>query len=683
MNSQTINQRDIPAIAKQLRKKVNALLLVYFLLIFGTIIFFLAVLAGAIFGAVFMISEEYFNFKIAALLLGLVIMAGVCVKVVLSPLLRMFDRHEQVGTEIKRKDYPELFSVIDEIVEKAGCRFPRRVYIYNECNAFVNCRSIWGHLFNTRKNLTIGLPLLYTLNKTELKAILSHEFGHFTQKSIAINSIANLSEFICAAIARSLEQIEKADADSYEAKAQWFAELATKIMAKQYHNVAPLNGILSRAQEFDADMFSYSIAGTEATISALSKVSYFSVRWEEFISILYSYMEDKRRPEDIYDCVKHFNEMGNDQGIVIDTGVILSEPLESVRLNVQLGDDTTTHPEMTDRCNAIRSQELVETAWDMAPALSYFTENTVRKQFNQIPDELAENRFPYSTTIFFKKDVTMTELDDLAQMRYNSFLQYFYSSGLFTSPEAWVEEDEEHPEYAPSPFTKSGALVLQKFGRDRQDLHTLDQIVDENSPQRTFFYFGKKYTGINVPIQEHRELTERSYAKAIELAKHCNYWLTKNTQGSPLEPYFNLMCASLATLSDLAGIQNYMETVDSIYHANDTSTKAMEYVRSIDDEYRRCIAYMLEADENNQSRFTLIANCMNVKEEVIVNVNRYFHGESRGSLKPMITSYQQIYGILNDFRQEAWKKIIFELIIPGKLNERNDEYEETSSPDKA
>ena len=157
MKPETINSRDIPSIAKELRKKVNGLLLVYFLLIIGTIIFFLAVVAGAIFGAIFMISEEYFNFKIAALLLGAVIMAGICVKVVLSPLLRMFDRREQVGTEIKRKDYPELFSVIDEVVEKAGCKFPRKVYVYNECNAFVNCRSIWGHLFNVRKNLTGGV----------------------------------------------------------------------------------------------------------------------------------------------------------------------------------------------------------------------------------------------------------------------------------------------------------------------------------------------------------------------------------------------------------------------------------------------------------------------------------------------------------------------------------------------
>lgn len=677
MTTETINTRDIPNIAKELRKKVNGLLLVYFLLIIGTILFFLAVVAGAIFGAIFMISEEYFNFKLAALLLGAVIMAGVCVKVVLSPLLRMFERRDQVGTEIKRKDYPELFRVIDEIVEKAGCKFPRKVYIYNECNAFVNCRSIWGHLFNFRKNLTIGLPLLYTLNKTELKAILSHEFGHFTQRSIAINNIANLSEFICAAIARSLEQIEQADADSYEAKAQWFAELATKIMVKQYQKVAPLNGILSRAQEFDADTFSYSIVGSEAAISALSKISYFADRWNSIMGILYGYVEDKRCPQDIYAFVRRFNDIANQkESLKIDSSVLFTSPKEVIKLNVLLDADTATHPEMTDRCEAIRSLELVPTLWDKTPALEYFEEATVTKHFNQIPDELAKIKYPYSTTIFFKKDVTAEEIDTISENQLSNHLQFFYTSAIFTGTNAWIEENEEHPEYEDSPFTEEAALTLRKFARDRHDLNILEQIVDENSSQRVFSYFDKKYTGINVPIQEHRELIERSYAKAVEVARHCNYWMTQNTKDNELAPYFNLMCASLATVSDLTAIEEQIGVVDSIYHANDKSTKALEYIRSVEEHYRQCIAYILELNESNQSRFLLIANYLGVKEEIITNIYSYFSNAST-DLKPMITSYQQIVSILSDFIKVVWKKLVVELVIPGKYTKVTENAEES------
>jgi hypothetical protein len=203
MATETINTRDIPAIAKELRKKVNNLLLVYFSLILGTFVIFLAIIAGAILITISMVNDGYLNFRLIGLLVFVVIIAGACVKFILTPLTRLFDKNESNGTEIYRKDYPELFTIIDEIVQKAGCAFPKHVYINHDCNASVGCRSIWGHIFNTRKNLTIGLPLLYTLNKTEFKAILSHEFGHFTQKSLAINNTANLSQFICTALAQT------------------------------------------------------------------------------------------------------------------------------------------------------------------------------------------------------------------------------------------------------------------------------------------------------------------------------------------------------------------------------------------------------------------------------------------------------------------------------------------------
>ena len=40
----------------------------------------------------------------------------------------------------------------------------------------------------TPKNLQIGLGLLNVLNLSEFKAVLAHEFGHFTQKSMRVGS---------------------------------------------------------------------------------------------------------------------------------------------------------------------------------------------------------------------------------------------------------------------------------------------------------------------------------------------------------------------------------------------------------------------------------------------------------------------------------------------------------------
>ena len=74
---------------------------------------------------------------------------------------------------------------------------------------------------------------------------------------------------------------------------------------------------------------------------------------------------------------------------------------------------------------------------------------------------------------------------------------------------------------------------------------------------------------------------------------------------------------------------------------------------------------MVELNENNHSRFTLISHWMNVKEEIINNVNSYFNSEEC-DLMAMITSYQQLGGLLTEFTKSAWSKIVRELVIPGK-----------------
>ena len=100
--------------------------------------------------------------------------------------------------EITRKDEPALFSMIDEIVEKVDTSFPKKVYLSSNVNAAVFYdSSFWSMFFPIRKNLQIGLGLVNTVSKSELKAILSHEFGHFSQKTMKVGSyVYNVNQVI-------------------------------------------------------------------------------------------------------------------------------------------------------------------------------------------------------------------------------------------------------------------------------------------------------------------------------------------------------------------------------------------------------------------------------------------------------------------------------------------------------
>lgn len=89
--------------------------------------------------------------------------------------------------EIKEENETELFQFIKDIVNEVGTDFPKKIYLSSDVNASVFYdSSFWSLFFPVKKNLQIGL--VNTITKQELKAILAHEFGHFSQKSMKVGS---------------------------------------------------------------------------------------------------------------------------------------------------------------------------------------------------------------------------------------------------------------------------------------------------------------------------------------------------------------------------------------------------------------------------------------------------------------------------------------------------------------
>src|SRR5688572_20570295 len=100
--------------------------------------------------------------------------------------------------EITKTEEPALFAFISDIVKQVGTRFPKRIYISSEVNASVFYNSsFWSMFLPIRKNLQIGLGLVNSVNLSEFKAILAHEFGHFSQRSMKLGSyVYNVNQII-------------------------------------------------------------------------------------------------------------------------------------------------------------------------------------------------------------------------------------------------------------------------------------------------------------------------------------------------------------------------------------------------------------------------------------------------------------------------------------------------------
>ena len=664
---------DLTVLAQNLRKKVHSLMTVYGLLIVGTILLFLVVIALVCLAGWAMYKSGHIYGRAIILLIGAIVVAGICVKVVLEPLFKIFEPQKNNGKEIKRADYPDLFALIDEVVEKVDCLQPKHVYLSDECNAYVNYPSMWGYIFHGRQNLTIGIPLMFGMNKTELKSILSHEFGHFTQKSVNVNRIANLSEFICGAIAQSQEEIEKADDDSYEAKARLFARLATKIMVKQYHKVAPLNGVLSRAQEYDADRFSYEVVGSDGSLSALCKIQDLSFRWDRtFLRWLWERIEERRQPERVRDLFTRFSA-GLDPVCVCELkpATHFTPSLAEFDSRISGVENTDTHPSTNQRCIAIASYPHRETIWDDSPAYDYFPQSVIEELFNKVPNTLTAKRFP-ETTEFLKKDVKDDELLSSISRFTPVVFEGFFQDEIFYYSEILKASDEKK-DLVEYPFTRPNSIAIREYTCAKEDYSLLQRIIDENSAQRRFIYNGKEYTGTQVPIEEHRQYYAPLFERAKDIAINSHCWI----RGQIIENDEMTRCFDDMIWMKQASysLENYRRNMEDVYYIgknHDRSTKAQEYVKKTEASFQDMVSRYFEKDENGICLFGWMCDNMGVGEEPKKFIFDYMDTKHRETDEDLYYVYDTVSTVFNRHFDFNWRMIKEKVLLPYYTEHRTE-----------
>src|SRR5947209_11980035 len=108
--------------------------------------------------------------------------------VLVKNLFRWGGKEKHARIEIFAHEHPRLFHFIDRVFEETGAPYPRRVFVDAEVNAaaFDDGNALAQLFFPGRKNLLIGLGLANVVNLTEFKAVLAHEFGHFSQRSMRL-----------------------------------------------------------------------------------------------------------------------------------------------------------------------------------------------------------------------------------------------------------------------------------------------------------------------------------------------------------------------------------------------------------------------------------------------------------------------------------------------------------------
>jgi Zn-dependent protease with chaperone function len=220
---------------------------------------------------------------------GLAVAATLAVVLLIFLVKAQFKWHRQkddTRIEITEKEHPSLFQFIRGICEDTRAPFPKRVFVTPDVNASVFYNSsLLSLVLPVKKNLVIGMGLVNGLNLSEFKAVLAHEFGHFSQSSMRLGSYVYMANRVIYDLVYHRDVFDDllAKARRTNIRIAIFAWMATfvlwllrMLLQLAFRVINIFESALSRQMEFHADLVAVSITGSDALIHALKKLDFIN-----------------------------------------------------------------------------------------------------------------------------------------------------------------------------------------------------------------------------------------------------------------------------------------------------------------------------------------------------------------------------------------------------------------------
>jgi Zn-dependent protease with chaperone function len=424
--------------------------------------------------------------------------------------------------EIKEADAPLLYQSINEIVHQVRTDFPKKIYISHEVNASVFYDSTFlSMIFPVRKNLQIGMGLVNSVSKNELKAILAHEFGHFSQRSMKVGSyVYTVNQIIYNMLY---------DNESYGRLISWFASISNyfsffvsvgiKIIEgvqwilRKLYNVVNLQHLkLSREMEFHADAIAVNIMGTKPFTTSMMRLDLANNSYDNTIRYYEAKIDQNIKPNNIYPQHQFvMNDQAKEANMMFVNGLPNVTTDDFYRYNkskLVIKNQWASHPSTEDRINAVNNGQYPLGEDDGKPATTLFL--NIEKLQATVTDLLFAN-----TT--YKANVVTDTLDEfesdyLANFKAKPFPKIFNGYYDHHNPlKVDSADDCSNEKNFDSLYDTCKVELLYRSFSIEADINTLKQIQSGEIDIKSFEYDGVKYQKNDIydllPILE-RELEE-------------------------------------------------------------------------------------------------------------------------------------------------------------------------------
>ena len=433
--------------------------------------------------------------------------------------------------EVNSGNQPKLFELIQSISKQLETNFPQKVYLGAGVDAMVFYDSNFRNLFfPSKENLMIGLGLVNAMSDCELKTIIAHEFGHFTQRSLNVYSYVYIENQIIYKMLMDEDFYQNLILSFSKGKIYWvvlyYSRFVRWILSKAYHVVLKSFMALSREMEFHADELSASIGGTVSAVTALLRLQLAGDSFHNVWQFYSQRISENLKTENIFPqhkfVMKKIAENHN-MKMINDLPQVTKEIFSWFnRSKLVIESQWASHPSIIDRVN--RLEELnIELNVSYESAWNYFvnpeelqkeiTEKLFRNwQFAETPTDLSHAEF---------EEKYVGEIDKHSyDPRYSYFYEYRNISRFDLKS---VVEDNEISLFQnfDDMYTEQNLNLIYEFTGLTVDIRTLDSIAKGEFKVDVFEYDGKKYKA-NESVELCNKLTkdhEEMYQKIIDLDK--------------------------------------------------------------------------------------------------------------------------------------------------------------------
>lgn len=372
-----------------------------------------------------------------------------------------------------------------------------------------------------------------------MKAIIAHEFGHFSQNSMKVGSTVYVTNTVLHKLVFGRDKwdvwVEYISSPSlsiikyFGRFTRFLSDCVRSVTAHVYKYVQKGYLKLSRYMEYDADDIASQYIGGQVFISALCKVEVLSENDNLYQQLVKSLTQEKKIVSNYFACKRvAYQYLSGTHTARLSYDESLTEPKRRyyyVPSKIRMENVWASHPSLEDRIANVKGHGSMKSATAAKPAWTLIPDKVARQvsaNFISLIESGEEEKLTHISDSEFEQWVQTEIKENFIDRRLMPFFAgHIYEFDLDRA-------DSNTP--ATSPFTVVNAIKISKLATGTNDYSLLLKIKNKEVDADDVEYDGVIYNRKHLPIDDLKAKLDALYKEVLKIYSDIYAYVKSRTE---------------------------------------------------------------------------------------------------------------------------------------------------------